>query len=573
MKSIKFFSNLIFILFLIMLIVSPGFSQTEQDTLVDEIIIKVMDIPFFNSHANGTTILSGIKALDSLNRLFGCSSMQPLFPEKQFPGLKKSKSLSAIYDLKFSKKLSARALISSYLQIGAIEHAQIIRTGKILGTRAVIPNDQYFYRQWPFYNNGTFSYNGIILAKAGADMKVTEAWDIQKGDSAIIVAILDSGCWLTHDEFKGRIWQNKGEIPGNGIDDDNNGYVDDFQGWNFVGNNNNPEDNNGHGTGIASDIAANSDNGIGYAGMDWKCKIMIIKTTDSLGIGKNSDLAKGILYAANNGVKIINISIAMIDTDYVVNQAIEYAFSKGVVICCGSGNNNREGISPPSSNSKTISVGSTGPDDKRSKSFVTDSTGGSNYGQGLDVVAPGNYVTFLTIPPNDYNAIGGGTSISTAFVSGLASLMLAQNPSLTPTQVKDIICQTADDQVGDTAEDKKGWDKYYGYGRVNALNALTFVKNGVLLESKGSKTVRHFQATVLPNGGISILCNGNNALKSSDIKVYNLKGIDITAKYLPKSNSISEITLVPYLVSNNIIIVAVKNGEKKEFARLALVKK
>jgi hypothetical protein len=571
--SIAFPSHKILTFLFLAAIFAGTHAQSAGDTLVNELILQFKQVPpLVQSGYN--SVRTGVHALDSLNILFDCISIQRLFSDREFPGLGKSSCLARIYSLRFKQLLSAKRLISAYLQTGYFEHAETVKTGVSQSSKAVIPNDQYFSRQWAFLNNGTFSYNGVVLGKSGADMKVTEAWDIQKGDSAIIVAILDSGCRLKHDEFKGRIWPNKKEIPGNGVDDDGNGYVDDIEGWNFVDSNNVPEDDYGHGTGIATEIAANPNNGIGYAGMNWQCKIMVVKVSDSAGHTRSDLLAKGILYAANNGANVINISIAFKDTNYAVNLAIDYAYEKGIIICCGTGNDNNEGIAFPASNKKTIAVGSTDPDDTRSTLFVGNLGGGSNYGQDIDVVAPGNYIAFLWISPDDYNTIGGGTSNSTAFVSGLASLMLAQNRSLTPTQVRDIICATADDQVGNPAEDTKGWDKYYGFGRVNARKALEYVVSmGVKPGFKENHPSAPIRMTTHRNGNIYILCNKEYGLYGVNVGIFTLKGQDVTGGYAIKRVSSNEIVLTPEKRIEGVRILSVTGKEKKFIIKMAGVRR
>jgi thermitase len=540
------------------IVMAPVFAQSPSDTLVDQITVQFDRQPTLPKPTGGYS-LTGMHLIDSLNAVFECTSAKRLFSEKEFPLLDKNSGLARIYSLKFTRKLSARLLIAAYLKTDLVTHAETEKIGTCQAGQAVVPNDQYFSRQWAFANDGTLTYQGVVIAKRGADMKITEAWDIQKGDSTVIVAILDSGCRLTHEEFKGRIWQNTKEIPGNGVDDDANGFIDDVQGWNFVDTNNVPEDDYFHGTSVASQIAANPNNGIGYAGVDWKCKIMVVKVSDSLGKTRSENLAKGILYAAENGAKIINISIAYQDTSPKVNLAIDYAYSKGITICCAAGNDNKEGIAFPASNKKTIAVGATDPDDTRTILFIGTVAGGSNFGPEIDCVAPGNYIPGLAISPQDYNSRGGGTSASTAFVSGLVALLLAQNNTLTPAQVHDIICTTADDQVGKPAEDTKGWDKYYGYGRVNALKALEYVVNsGTRNSFAGKIRTPALAIKKTPDGTIRIVGDTRHELTSAIIRVYNLKGVDVTNGYVKKELSRFDIALTPKNAVAGIAILTVR---------------
>ncbi|MEO6095645.1 MAG: S8 family serine peptidase [Fibrobacteria bacterium] len=337
----------------------------------------------------------------------------------------------------------------------------------------LIPNDAQYHKQWALNNDGTFRpFTGNPVVKAGADMAMQKAWEIQTGDSSIIIGILDTGCKWKHKEFEGRIWKNRKEIPGNHVDDDGNGYADDSIGWNFVSNNGDITDNQGHGTGMASLIGANGNNGIGFAGMDWKCKLMILKVTDDTDLALNQNVAKAIHYAVDNGARIINFSLGGQANSNVLNSAVEYAQSKNVLVVASTGNAGVDSIEYPARFEYCLAVGSTDPDDSRSQTFLEG--GGSNYGAGIDVVAPGNFIYELDyLTDTEYEYLSGGTSNSTAYVSGLAALLLAQDPSRKPADLRAIIQETADDQVGKAAEDTPGWDRYHGYGRINAFRALS----------------------------------------------------------------------------------------------------
>jgi thermitase len=341
---------------------------------------------------------------------------------------------------------------------------------------ALAPTDPMFEYQWQFENDGNFNVNNVSVAKAGADMKMTLAWNSTQGDSSIIVAIIDSGCRWKHPEFLGRIWTNKKEIDSNGIDDDKNGYVDDVRGWNFYDNNPDISDKDAHGTFMASLIGANANNNIGIAGVDWHCKLMII----ALGPSRDSiNARKAIRYAVDNGARVVNMSFGFASQNGIIdapsiNASVQYGIDKGVVFVGGAGNDDLEYVNYPASIPGVITVGSTDPDDRLSHLTRMNGTG-SNFGSRLDLVAPGNWVLGLDISKTDpYSVVGSGTSNSTAFVSGICALLLAQNPLLNAAQIRDILRNTADDQVGLPSEDTPGWDKYHGAGRVNAYRALTY---------------------------------------------------------------------------------------------------
>ncbi len=336
---------------------------------------------------------------------------------------------------------------------------------------STVPNDTHYNDQWALKNNGSFN---LSTAKAGADIEMEPAWNIEQGDTSIIVAIIDTGCKLDHPDLGGRIWINYKEIANNSIDDDNNGYVDDRMGWDFINSDNNPTDDHGHGTNIAGIIGAKSNNALGVTGIDWNCKLMILKATDNTNTGTFQALTDAVNYAVNNGARVINMSMAAPVTATNLQMAIVNAAFKNVVVVASMGNYDSFGLTNyPAGYPGVIAVGSTDPDDTRSDPFSWGNNSQSNTGSYISVVAPGNYIYGLDWQSNtDYSQYWSGTSQAAPHVSGIASLLLAQNPSLTNPQVKTIIQNTAEDQVGDLSEDTPGWDKYYGYGRVNAYKAL-----------------------------------------------------------------------------------------------------
>jgi thermitase len=398
------------------------------------------------------------------------------------------KSNQYIYIIRFPGGADIQQIIDDYYQTGEIEYAEPDHRGSGGGAAGVIPDDQYYYRQWALNNDGTFPLSPAI---AGADIDMENAWSIEQGDSEIVVAVIDSGVKLGHPEFSERIWKNLNEIPNNAIDDDDNGYIDDVAGWNFAYSNNDPTDDLGHGTNITGIIGANANNSIGYAGVDWNCKLMILKALDNTNFGYYSWWSEAIYYAVDNGAKVINMSMGGVGTSITLRNAVNYALSNDVVVVACMMNTNSSTTYYPAGFPGVIAVGSTNPDDTRSDPFFWSSSSGSNYGDHISVVAPGNYIYGLNFESNtNYNFYWGGTSQATAFVSGLASLLLAQNPNITPQQIKSVIESTAEDQVGNPAEDVPGWDQFYGHGRINAFNALSFLPAN--LKPMENETVKVF---------------------------------------------------------------------------------
>ncbi|MGZ5242301.1 MAG: S8 family peptidase [Bacteroidia bacterium] len=341
-----------------------------------------------------------------------------------------------------------------------------------LPLKLTLPNDLFADRQWYIQNTASITRAN---ARVGADLGLLQAWEIEDGDSLVVVAILDGGTDILHPDLEGRIWKNTNEIPFNNIDDDLNGFVDDTAGWDFVNNDNFPEDETGHGTNIAGIIGAKTNNEIGYAGIDKHCRLMICKITDENGNGKYKDWTEAIYYAVNNGARIINMSVGGITPSKQLTEAINFALANNVVVVSSMMNNNSGQPYYPAAIPGVIAVGATNPDDSRAEPFFWSDKSGSNFGNHISVVAPGNYIYGLS--PIGDNFFWGGTSQAAPMVAGLAALLIAQDMSRTPAEIKHIIEITSDDNVGDPVQDLNGWDMYYGFGRINAYKALKYYYN------------------------------------------------------------------------------------------------
>lgn len=288
-----------------------------------------------------------------------------------------------------------------------------------------------------------------------SQIKIPMAWDVTTGSSNITIAVIDTGVNVSHEELSGRIWTNTDEIPGNSNDDDNNGYVDDYTGYNFMSNNSDIADQNGHGTGVSSIIASNTNNAKGMAGVNWSSKIMVLKALNSAGGGEYSDVAEALRYAADNGARVINMSFGTYFDSTDLKGAVDYAISKNVVIVAAAGNNNQNQLLYPGAYGNVISVGAVDSSGQR--------TSFSNYGTNLDVVAPGLNILMADYAGVNAYSYGSGTSFAAAHVTGLASLILSRNNTLSPLQVENLIKSTA---TGYSNQSE------YGKGLVNATSAL-----------------------------------------------------------------------------------------------------
>lgn len=265
------------------------------------------------------------------------------------------------------------------------------------------------------------------------------AWNYTMGSADIKIAILDSGVLASHPEFAGRL------LPG----------------YDFINNDNDPHDDYGHGTHVAGIAAAGANNQIGMVGVCPRCSIIPVKVLDQSNQGSWGGVAAGITFAVDAGAHIINLSLGGNSLAPVIEEAINYAAQKNVVVVAAAGNARSNAPFYPAALDSVIGVAATRNDDTRWSL--------SNYGSFVDVAAPG-YAVYSTY--NDLqNAYGGynymsGTSMAAPHVAGLAGLLLSQDPKRTPVQVRDIIRSTAID-LGDP-----GQDDYYGYGRVDAFEAL-----------------------------------------------------------------------------------------------------
>jgi hypothetical protein len=310
------------------------------------------------------------------------------------------------------------------------------------------------------------------------------AWNLLPDSaSPVIIAVVDTGLdWHHLDIDQENIWRNENEVPDNGIDDDGNGYTDDVIGWDFIGAHNKPWDFDGHGTVVAGIIAAAQDNDAGIAGINPYARIMVLKAVNNFGATRASYIAEAIVYAVDNGARVINLSVGGPHSSRIEQAAINYAHEKGVLVVAASGNDGVElDDFGPGGGDHVLTVGAT-HDDDRAAAF-------SNFGDSVDLVAPGVDVLSLRARYTDANyrpasnteyEIGtnyvgedkrylhvSGTSFSTPIVSATASMLLAKNPDLTGPQVTDLLLQTAEDL------ESPGKDKYTGHGMLNAQAAMS----------------------------------------------------------------------------------------------------
>ncbi len=292
-----------------------------------------------------------------------------------------------------------------------------------LETPPVFPNDEYFSDLWNLHQAND------------NDIDAPEAWEMTTGSENVIVSVIDTGIDYDHEDLQANIWRNPGESGGgkenNNVDDDGNGYVDDFRGWDFINRDKEPFDDQGHGTHCAGVIGAVGNNGKGVVGVNWKVKLMALKFLGSDGSGSTADAASAIIYAADNGAKVLSNSWGGGGASQALQDAIQYAHDRGALFIAAAGNDGLNTDSSPNypSNYDVANVVSVASNDRNDglSSF-------SNYGRRtVDLSAPGSSI-YSTRPLGRYQYLSG-TSMATPHVAGACALVWAKYPGLQPLQV------------------------------------------------------------------------------------------------------------------------------------------
>jgi subtilisin family serine protease len=297
-----------------------------------------------------------------------------------------------------------------------------------------IPTDPRFAELWGMYNTGQTG------GTPGADIDATIAWDVFTGSQDVIVGVIDTGVDYNHPDLAANIWTNPGEIPDNGIDDDNNGFIDDIHGWDFINNDNDPMDDNGHGTHCSGTIGAISGNGIGVVGVSPNVSIMALKFLSSGGSGSSADAIDCLEYATMMGANLTSNSWGGGGSSEAMRLAIADAGANNSLFVAAAGNSSSNNdVNPhyPSSYDldNLVAVASTDHNDDLS-SF-------SSYGAtSVDIAAPGSSI-LSTLPGNSYGLLSG-TSMATPHVSGALALIYGRFPAIDALDAKALLLNFAD---------------------------------------------------------------------------------------------------------------------------------
>ena len=380
----------------------------------------------------------------------------------------------------------------------------------------LVPNDPFYF------NNGNIRtdfqrwvFDGI---EADRNLNAETGWGLTTGNSDVVIAVIDSGVWLEHPDLKENLWRNIGEIPANQVDDDQNGFIDDVNGWDFIENTPDPnpdlgngrdddgnglaDENTAHGTIVAGVIGARGNNRTGIAGTTWRCQLMPLKVARDDGSVSEDALAAAIRYAAKNGAQILNLSLSQATVGAAVREAIEFAQAQGALVIASAGDENTDSPRFPARLPGVIAVGATdsgfrGAPRGFNGSAIAERAFFSSFGPAaVDVVAPGFALSTSVLsvfdamsgsgnPGTPVYAFSAGTSIATGYVSGLAALIVAQaktqNLVLTAAEIRYLIV-TATQELPDDPDDKPDAGKTWAArGRVDFVKALNAVPTrGVL---------------------------------------------------------------------------------------------
>ncbi len=331
---------------------------------------------------------------------------------------------SGLYRLSTNDQVSQSALTSLFEGVPSFRYLEADHKLFV----DVVPDDTSFSVLYALNNTGQSS--GTL----DADIDAPEAWDITTGSNTIVIAVLDTGIDLTHPDLAANIWTNPGEIPGDGIDNDANGYIDDVNGYDFGYNDGTPNDVNGHGSACSGLVAAVQDNTIGVTGVAPRARIMCLKASTDAGYFYDSANIGCYLYAQQMGAKVLSCSFFSDRVSQAERDAIDYVWGHGVLPVVAAGNASTVTPYYPGAYENVLSVAAT--DQSNNKA------GFSNYGSWVDVASPGVSLR-TTNSAGGYTQGFGGTSGATPQVAGLAALIWGAKPTLTNAQVRSIIEDTA----------------------------------------------------------------------------------------------------------------------------------
>lgn len=433
-----------------------------KDYLANTLIIKYKNVPLqgvktFGNDSKKSS--NGIKITYQKPILVsGDLSLKSLSDQQKI----NDNGLNRIFEIGFENNLPIEQVINEILKDPRIEYAE----PRFIYQTSITPNDVDYIAGFQNYLD---------------QVKSPQAWDIQPNANGVIIAIVDSGSDLQHVDLSSNIHQNSAD-PANGIDDDNDGYIDNFRGWDFVGasasnviEDNNPDvpaDSLDHGIHVSGLASAVTNNSLGISSIAQTAKLMILKVgadDNARAIYRGYD---GILYAANHGAKIINCSWGGPGGGAFGQDIINYAISKGCLVVVAAGNSGNSELIYPAAYKGAFTVANVKSDDVKSSS--------SSYGYHVSISSPGASI-YSTINRDRYS-YKSGTSMATPLVSSAAALVLAKNPNLTGLQVGELLRLNTDD-ISNLSGNSDFQDQL-GNGRLNVFKALSAISMPSLRNQK-----------------------------------------------------------------------------------------
>jgi len=550
---------------------NPSYVESDKDVVKGFMRIKLKEEPEgeVRVRSNGGEVETGVRALDPVATSLGITHMQRTFPYAgKYEERTRRKGLHLWYDVTFSEEVGTTRAVE---QVSALGEFEIVSPVRKIATREAAPfNDEFLPKQWNFHNSGTEGNWQV----AGSDIRLFDIWEQYNGHPDVIVAVVDGGLTVNHPDLKANIWVNPGEIAGNGIDDDKNGYIDDIHGYNFVHGNGEIVPHR-HGTHVGGIIGAVNNNGIGVAGIaggngtaNSGVKLMSCQIFAHPGNGNydsNADrVAKNtpaaIKYGADNGAVISQNSWGFTDSQPDVLAAIDYFVEfagcdkdgnqlpdspmKGglVLVAVNNGSSSNPGHSAPADYEKVIGVAALSADYKKASY--------SDYGDYVDISAPGGgnvnvpdiqkiYSTTIPVSPYSYYEAMSGSSMACPHVSGVAALVIEKygvgKPGLTPQRVTDILLSTA----YNIESYNPNYAGQLGTGCVNAY--------GALYEEPPVIEPFTFKTNVITDGELSFVVNADYS-GDAVITIYNNMGMKVihrgikAKKYIANTFDVSRLT-------------------------------
>jgi len=487
---------------------APAYYPSPPETILPDripqrLIVKVRPESLKRS---GKSAAVDVTDIEEKTQHLGSPHISPLVAPAVFTGLSaaaaKSHPAARVYVFDFPDRVNLDSTKAHIEGLPWVEYAEYDRLMQLFDT----PDDPLFPWQWGLENTGQTipvidrlpgDFNDTIAwvgCTPGFDVDFNSILDHPGPRAPVIVGILDTGSDTQHEDLSQNLWRNPGEIPDNGIDDDRNGYVDDYFGYDFSGDelllpnelipDSDPTDTIGHGTHVAGIVAAVTGNARGIAGLGERTRIMTLKIFPN---ARNSVVAQAIYYGVDNGVDILNMSFGGKYPSKTISDALLYARSRGVLAVAAAGNTGDETQNYPSADTAVIAVGAL--------DYLGHMAPFSTFGGHLDLVAPGVSILSLRAAGTDLYLeskepdvhiiaeryyLADGTSMAAPYVTGCAAALLSIEAGLSPERLTTIIkssCMDIVDPRG-TGEPYPGWDRYSGHGLIDlgqAINELAGV--------------------------------------------------------------------------------------------------